>query len=456
MSRFGSSKMELLDDHVMLLVLAHLLWRHRSSFANTCKVANLMVREALGVDLSLDKDQLAAFLSAMSGDNCVITGGAGTGKSYLLKLIKKHLPEQGLMVTASTGCAAANVGAVTLHSALGMGVAKMPSHIIAKKIVQDRGYQCALCHLTGLKTLIIDEAFMLTAALFQKAGEILTLVRRGQFWTTFNPNALIPFDDVQIILVGDPLQLAPVQLEEEGWLWKSQAFKQLQTKSHVLKTVHRQQGDVPFIQILQRVRMGKGTQRDLDYLLFNSAQTPPPGALRLFSLNRAAEEYNYSCLAQIDASYHVFYALDSCQDERMTGSLFERCTAPEKLILKEGARVICLQNLQEARAFNGSLGLVRKIDVFHVEGAVHHVNVTVEFDRLVGEDEGRPRSTYTFKTHIRNTEVAQENLFTIEAPNGVKVAQRIQLPLKLAYGISIHKSQGSVCVCVSLLVVHAP
>ena len=428
-----------LDDDLLLLIISSILLRHRSALAHTCRLFARLVHEALATDLSLDNDQLAAFLSVMNGDNVVITGSAGTGKSHVFRAIRKHIRPEGTVVAASTGCAAANVGAITFHSALGIGIAKPPSHVISTNILKERGRGHTLRDIQGLRTLIVDEAFMLTGELFQKAGEVVTLVRRGKS-NEFNPNSLVPYDDVQIVLVGDPLQLAPVAVDTERWLWQSQAFRHLQAKTHRLSTVHRQANDAPFIRILQRARLGQGTQEDLDYLLSNSAQTPPDGALRLFALNAAADEYNKGCLSRIDATYHAFNALDSATDSEADPQiLLKNCTAVKQLIIKEGARVICLKNIAETNVHNGSLGTVKKIDVFSFENTVHHVNISVHFDPLVGDENGY---THTFKTHIQGTEVARENLFKIEGANKTTLAQRIQIPLKLAYGISIHKSQG--------------
>ena len=104
------------DDDALILVALKIPLKKRAAFAMICRRTRRIMRRALGEEPNLVDEQVEAFFDVMRGENVLITGGAGVGKSHLLKAIIKYLPQKGLAVTASTGCAAAVIGAATFHS----------------------------------------------------------------------------------------------------------------------------------------------------------------------------------------------------------------------------------------------------------------------------------------------------------------------------------------------------
>ena len=397
----------------------------------------------LQIELNLSDEQMKCFRDAMRGENVFITGGAGCGKSHILKKIIECKGNKNMAVTASTGCAAAIIGASTFHSTCALGLGKAPVKAIVHKIVNENRY--AYLRIKSMKTLIVDEVGMLTGRLFDKAGDVIGMLRR-MYGTTYdsitsNAQPTAPFDDLQLILCGDALQLPPVDQDTEGWIFEAKCWKKLDFKVHVLSQVHRQQ-DVRFIQILQRMRMGQSTISDLSYLIQNSSKTPIPDCLKLYAVNAPADNENEMQLAELPGRAHRFFAIDSGSNPNIHESclkdILKHCPCPSLLILKVGARVMCLKNVSENLS-NGSIGTVE--DIFQSAGEnqfTARVCVLVNFDGQLGSSSFK----HTFSTHIIGEEVQPENMFTIRGQNNNKLAQRIQIPLRLAWAVSIHKSQG--------------
>lgn len=430
------------DDDALVLVALKIPLKKRGFFSTVCRRTRRIVRQALGEELNLVDEQVEAFLDVMRGENVLITGGAGVGKSHLLKAIVKYLPSKGLAVTASTGSAAAVIGAATFHSTLSLGLGVAPTHSIIRNICEN---QWAFKRIREMNTLIIDEIGMLTGHLFDKAGLVVGGTRRsyGRNYNSMVSNAQLtcPFDTVQLVLCGDFLQLPPVGVEEDKWLFEAKCWKNLDIKTHLLTHVHRQQ-DVAFIKILQRMRTGICTADDHRFLLQNSAQVPHQGSLQLFATNLPADTYNGQKLAELQGRYHPFNSVDSSANASVTTTQLDgqlkNCPAPKRLVIKEGARVMCLKNISE-NLVNGSIGTVTKVTPhYNEDNILHHVNVEVEFDGQLGGES----FTHRFSTHVPGEEPEKQNLFTITGQDQKKLCQRIQIPLKLAWAISIHKSQG--------------
>ena len=436
---------EFIDDDALFIIVSHIDLKKRSKFAQTCKRFWNVANDCTKKQLNLSGEQWDCFLDVMRGKNVFITGAAGCGKSHLLKVIIRCLGREGVAVTASTGCAAAVIGASTFHSTCSIGLGKAPVKVIVNKIVKENYY--AFRRMNELKTLIVDEVGMLTGSVFDKAGSVIGIIRRifGSDYQSLMRNAelTVPFDTVQLVLCGDVLQLPPVDSEKEGWIFESKCWKTLDFRTHVLKQVHRQQ-DVKFIQVLQRARLGMATISDLSYLVHNSAKTPMENSLKLYAVNQKADEENETRLAQINEAVHRFDAIDSGMDANVPDSrvqeILKHCLAPRQLFLKKGARVMCLKNVN-ITLVNGSMGTVKDFSFSRDQGEngrIIQAHVTVEFDGQLGDS----NFLHTFSTHMPGCEVDPNILFTIRGQNQKKLAQRIQIPLRLAWAVSIHKSQG--------------
>lgn len=319
------------------------------------------------------------------GRNIFITGPAGTGKSYTLDLLKQ---DYDMIVTASTGAAAVNVGGTTIHSFAGIGLADKPVDEILERInpyVEKRIQRCGI--------LAVDEVSMLNAETLNLLNEVFQAVRYSE----------APFGGVQMIFFGDFLQLPPVQ---GGFAFESGAWADAAPKVFHMTTVYRQE-DAAFLDILHRARFG---QMD-DAAVAALSQTQLNGsAVNLFALNAPADRYNMNQLQRLKGKMHSFPAFDDGLP-----ALLKNCITPASLWVKEGARVMLTINLNVGLGLvNGSMGTVIQIK----DGTVK-----VQFDNGMVMELGR-------ETVCKVTQ-------------GKKVlATRIQYPLRLAWAISIHKCVG--------------
>ena len=154
----------------------------------------------------------------MRGHNVFLTGGAGVGKSHTLRLIRRWLERVGreYALTASTGCAAAIIGATTFHSTLGIGLAvKGPAFYVHKILKEDKG---RMLRLRKLETLIVDEIGMLDGQLFDKAGAVVSQVRTSHLerdGTLVHGGSPGPYGGAQLVVCGDFMQLPPVEVDDQ-------------------------------------------------------------------------------------------------------------------------------------------------------------------------------------------------------------------------------------------------
>lgn len=364
-----------------------------------------------------------------SGKNIFITGGAGTGKSYTLNRLKEIYKDE-LVVTSTTGISALNVNGQTLHSWAGIGIANKPIEFIVKKIKNNPILfkQLILC-----KKLAIDEISMLDNKTFEYVDRVLQRVREND----------LPFGGIQIILIGDFFQLPPVKAEDtdKDFCFNSDTWSDLNLITILLKNVKRQT-DPKFVEALNNVRIDKTSVEDLK--VFYECDKPAnyeveKDVLRIFGTNTDADNYNQKCFDEIESAPYLYetfdnlyqYSLidDNCTIIKMDDEgkkkisekdlyclkQFDRdCKAPLKLELKEGCRVMLLKNLNIKQGLvNGSCGTVKMLT---------SASVDVLFDNGV---------------RLNLTPVDFE--YTQEGRTKII---RKQYPLRLAYGITIHKSQG--------------
>ena len=459
----------------------HELLRLRRFSVNTRQCATRALERAL----KMSPEQTVAFCDAVTGKNVFLSGGAGkllnlepcptactahhleagrfgrtlnfifttsvvlpcvtgVGKSYTLKRVIQHLRPESYTVTSSTGCSAAIIGATTLHSALGLGLGTQPVMAYVKKITKDNPF----CYerIRRMRTLIIDEVSMLGGKFFDKAGTVVAHVRRnytGDLLANAAPS--LAWDGMQLILCGDFMQLPVVHVRENGWIFEAKCWAELAFKNHLLTMIHRQNDDGPFAQILARMRMGRSTAEDLQYLTSNSAPETPEGALQLFAVNAPADQINQTKMRELviqgGERPHKFTAIDAGPEHLLT-----HCPALKELWLCKKARIICLKNIDLGIA-NGSLGTVQDIVPVYAPGitTVTGCRISVLFDGVMG---GEP-VPYTFSTY--DPEVPNERVlkFSVRGAKDLEVASRTQIPLRLAYAtellshpcVPIHRSR---------------
>lgn len=349
-----------------------------------------------------------------------ITGKAGTGKSTLLELFRANSQEEPIIL-APTGVAALNVNGVTIHSFFGFSIDITPER------VRDTSYAPRKRSLyRNLKTIIIDEVSMVRADLLD-CIEI--------FLHRFGPHPKQAFGGVRMIFIGDLYQLPPVVLSDQREIFRTrytgpfffhaQAMADAPLKIVELQKIFRQ-SDTTFINLLNRIR--NNTVEDEDMHLLNSRYDPnfePPAGsnyIYLTATNKLADALNQERLRALKGALHV--------SEAIIDGTFGReyiPTAPT-LEFKIGAQIMLLNNDSEGRWINGTLGVVEKIkpDTDEREPAVQV--------RLQDNDALVSIFPYTWEIYrfgIANNAVVSE-----------LIGSFTQYPFRLAWAVTIHKSQG--------------
>lgn len=341
------------------------------------------------------------------GFNIILTGKAGTGKSYTVKeIVKQYGDNKNISLCSTTGIASVNIGGQTLHSFLNIGLCK--TNNIEKeynRIIYNPYAQWQ--EVKKCDILIIDEISMCDGFLFELIDRVLRWIRQN----------MSPFGGVQVILVGDLYQLPPVQANDNDFFFNTGAYAYGNFKSVVLNKVYRQT-DKHFVEVLNRIRLATHTQDDIDYLNKRDFSKKTNYALLdttcLFPTNKEADILNRYRLNHLEGNIETFNAIDTY----MTSSPFKKdynkvLRAPETLELKEGARVILLYNINvDIGLCNGSIGHYVKNDngllIVNFNGENHYIK-KVDFEVF---------------------------------EKGKTVFKRFQYPLTLGWGISIHKAQG--------------
>ncbi|XP_049708547.1 ATP-dependent DNA helicase PIF1 isoform X1 [Elephas maximus indicus] len=361
----------------------------------------------------LSEEQAAVLRVVLKGQSIFFTGSAGTGKSYLLKRILGSLPPMGTVATASTGVAACHIGGTTLHAFAGIGSGKAPLA------------QCvALAQRPGVRQgwlncqrLVIDEISMVEADLFDKLEAVARAVRQQNE----------PFGGIQLIICGDFLQLPPVTKGSQPpqFCFQAKSWRKCIPVILELTEVWRQ-ADQAFISLLQAVRLGRCSDevtRQLQATAAHKVGRDGIVATRLCTHQDEVALTNERWLQELPGEVHSFEAMDS--DPEQARTLDAQCPASRVLQLKLGAQVMLVKNLAVSRGLvNGARGVV------------------VGF-----EAEGRGLPQVRFLCGI--TEVIRADRWTVQATGG-QLLSRQQLPLQLAWAISIHKSQGMSLDCVEI------
>ncbi|KAM4829769.1 ATP-dependent DNA helicase PIF1 [Thomomys bottae] len=361
----------------------------------------------------LSEEQAAVLRTVLKGHSVFFTGSAGTGKSYLLKRILGSLPPTGTVATASTGVAACHIGGTTLHAFAGIGSGQAPLT------------QCvALAQRPGVRQgwlacqrLVIDEISMVEADLFDKLEAVARAVRQQNK----------PFGGIQLIICGDFLQLPPVTKGSQSpqFCFQAKSWRRCVPVTLELTEVWRQ-ADQTFVSLLQAVRLGRCSDEVTRQLRATAAHKVGRDgivATRLCTHQDDVALTNKRRLQELPGEVHSFEAVDS--DPELAHILDAQCPVSRLLQLKQGAQVMLVKNLAVSRGLvNGARGVV------------------VEF-----ETEGRGLPRVRFLCGV--TEVIHAERWTVQTTGG-HFLSRQQLPLQLAWAISIHKSQGMTLDCVEI------
>ena len=388
------------------------------------------IEEVPAFDLSAE--QKSVLHAMQSGKSIFFTGCAGTGKSFTLQLLAKAKQGMGIYFTAMTGVAASLLpNATTLHSFAGIGQGTGTPEVIVSKVLSNR---VATERWLECETLVIDEVSMLSRDLFEKLDHIARCLRKGR--------QHLPFGGIQLILCGDFFQLQPVsQTSDKSCCFESPLWEKT-IKEHIeLKTVFRQK-DVKLVKVLGEVRYNKLSEESIALLnsLRRTLQCPPgisPTVLTPF--NQAADRINEAKLNGLKSDQFFRYECkDGGSDLNMVSNLEKMTTFPTSLPLKIGAQVMLLKNQSQSDLVNGSCGVV-------VEFKPANAN---DVGMLLGKDVKTQLRPETMLPVVRFangiTAMIGLDVFKVESsvPGGHDRARREQLPIRLAWAITVHKAQG--------------
>lgn len=343
------------------------------------------------------------------GRNVFLTGPAGSGKTYVLNEYISYLKRAGVEVaiTASTGIASTHINGMTIHAWSGLGIKNTLTDYDLEGMMEK---QYLYKRFEKAKVLVIDEISMLS-------GNQLTMVE----WIcrTFKHNDK-PFGGLQVILCGDFFQLPPIvkfsqnDLAGNDFAYDSDVWKVAKFTTCYLSEQHRQK-DGDYLTVLNQIRANKVTAETIALLRSRENMEPSVDvpATKLYTHNIDVDTINHEHLETLTTITKEFTMSSKGKDFLVDG-LKRSCLAPERLRLKEGARVMFVKNNYESGFVNGTLGVITGFNTF-----------------------GEP----VVRTVGGKLITAVPMSWSIEEEGKVK-AEITQLPLRLAWAITVHKSQG--------------
>lgn len=351
-----------------------------------------------------DDENIAGALKLLSENkNIFITGHAGTGKSYILEKLKEIIPD--IVITSTTGIAAVNVKGQTLHSWAGIGICNQP---VEKRINKILGDYTVSKRIRDCKILAVDEVSMLDIKTFEYTDKVLRKIR----------NTDKPFGGILTIFIGDFYQLPPVNERnselKKGYCFESDLWREFEFNTIILTKSYRQ-NEENLIKALSDIRINAMTAEDEKLLRTREYENNDDlsDILHIFATNEEAKRYNDFNFKKIDAPAKIFNSKDIFKD-KFQFDIDKYCRAEKEIELKVGTRVMLLINLDfEKCLINGSCGNVMEMDNDYI---------LVKFDNGITSEVKR----HDFEFYKNNK----------------LIAKRVQFPLRLAYGITIHKSQG--------------
>ncbi|KAF3993007.1 hypothetical protein FT663_00304 [Candidozyma haemuli var. vulneris] len=446
-------------------------------------------REPQSGEIRLSDEQRAILEHVIiRGENVFFTGSAGTGKSVVLRyLVQALYRKHGMFsvgVTASTGLAACNIGGQTLHKYLCIGLGTGDPQELAKKISRKPESQRAW---KNTRVLIIDEISMIDAKLFSKIDQIAKIIRKSRE----------PFGGMQLVCTGDFFQLPPVSKDNSSkYCFKSLAWKRGIQRTITLTQVFRQKGDTQLIDMLNALRHGDLAPEMV--ALFHSLSrkvhyTDGIEPTELFPTRQEVKRANEWRLHRLPGKLQRFHAIDNVKDGYLT-KLYDNLMCEQSLDLKTGSQVMFLKNHDSV--VNGSIGtvlgfmpdslwstvgitfgfreainpcpeycdavrlicdLIGRSDYTDEQRAIYESlplfwrskmeKIVVKAFQVPPEAEALPIVMFKTPDGFKVTKVDRED-FTVDqvpvkGPDGkTELMKRTQLPLLLAWAMSIHKAQG--------------
>lgn len=355
-------------------------------------------------------DQQTALSILKSGQNVYLTGSAGTGKTYLLNEYIEYLRvrEVAVAITASTGIAATHIGGQTIHSWSGIGIRDEITKADLTKISNNKQ---TISRIVNTKVLIIDEISMLSGKVLTGINVILKYFRKSAE----------PFGGMQVVLSGDFFQLPPVSKEQlsnrEKFAFMAPVWVEARLQICYLKQQYRQGQDTLSI-VLSEIRSQDVFDDSLDRLRDKLEDKHiDERALKLFTHNADVDAMNARRLKENDNPLRIYNAETKGKSKILEG-LKQSVLAIPTLELKLDARVMFVRNNHEKGYYNGMLGTIVG---FEGEENYPKVKLDSDFGRVV---------------------TAKPEEWTVTDEKEVILASYSQIPLRLAWAITVHKSQG--------------
>lgn len=382
----------------------------------------IIMGKELGETIIIDEGFQRALDSIALGENLFLTGSAGVGKSLFTDIVRRTF-KGNMVVTATTGIASANIKGVTMHSMFMLPLKAIATtteyNKVAKKIFYNKTKKSVI---ENMDLLVIDEISMAKGYNLDTIDHVLRNLR---------DDAFSPFGGVQVILIGDLMQLEPV-VDHKGYekdflkdnyngnpyFFNSSAYKTGNFNYIEFNHIYRQK-DKEHQQVLNNFRSYDFSKKDLDYMnnrvvdeseFFNEGDY-----IFIATTNKKANEVNDSWLEALDGELITLNAY-------IEGQVL-KSNIPETINLKPDAQIMMLRNDKNHRYFNGSLGIFKEV--------LDEETILVEVD---GQEIVVERYEEKYIDYIYNKE---EN--TVEE---IEVGKKEQFPIKLAYSLTVHKTQG--------------
>ena len=351
--------------------------------------------------------QTTALNILKTGNNVFITGSAGTGKTYLLNKFTFYLKSRKIVPTivAPTGIAASHLRGQTIHSYFSLGIRSEVDDYYIESLLEKKYLQTRFSHL---KVLIIDEISMVSPEIFSSIDKILQAFKRNT----------LPFGGVQTILSGDFFQLPPISRTptDKRFAWQSPAWKELGLKTCYLQEKFRQDDNV-LISILDEIRSGTVSSNSYDVLnaRFHKDLDINFTPTKLYTHNMDVDRINIQELNKINNPAFAFKYTSEGTAKNIE-KIFKSSLVLEEIVLKKDAVVMFIKNNHDLGYVNGTTGVI------------------VNFDKETKLPIVKTSDGSLIKISLEE--------WTMENESANVVAKVLQVPLKLAWAITIHKSQG--------------